>query len=71
MNDKSRSTVTIRKIHFAIDIGDEWSIIACMYTWLENQGNVSSPNWKATAIKEKVTCKRCLGMMKTDFRSLD
>lgn len=70
-----------RKVHYAIDVeGDfeegSWSawLGACFYKAWEH-GNIDwelSYLWdNNTDVKEEVTCKRCLGMLKNDLWSLD
>lgn len=58
-------------IHYDLGLDYEFAFIACIYTQWENKGDVNMPSWKNTTEKDEVTCKRCLGMIKTDFRSLD
>lgn len=61
----------IRKVHYNLDETYGEYTIACYYTYWRNQGDIPMPNWDYTEKESKVTCKRCLGMFKTDFRSID
>ncbi len=65
------------KVHYAImvDFDDGQSYLgACFYKAWEN-GNIDYKLkylWnKNTTVRDKVTCKRCLGMLRTGLRSLD
>ena len=64
-----------RRVHYGIDIDYDWALLgACFYTaWYH--GNIDYKLkylWdNNTEDKTKVTCKRCLGMLRTDLRSLD
>lgn len=60
-----------RKVHYDLaEVYGEYSI-ACYYTYWKNQGDIPMPNWEYTELESKVTCKRCLGMLRTDFRSIE
>ncbi|MEE9446200.1 MAG: hypothetical protein V3V19_11115 [Cocleimonas sp.] len=58
-------------IHYDLDLEYGYVSIACYYTYWKNQGDINMPNWKNTTDEDKVTCKRCLGMLKTDLRSIE
>ena len=60
---------TKRKVHLDMDF-DEYKMIACFYNQWMNSG-VPMPNWKTTVDENEVTCKRCLGMIRTDLLSID
>ncbi len=63
------------KLHYAIDIdfddGSSW-LGACFYKkWTNGADQVDKAWFNTTKSKDSVTCKRCLGMLRTDLITID